>query len=547
MWSAHEVDGRIAAKNAVKIRAALRNSIDARRVFENYLTTQPAVSVNEGQDRARARAWALLNLRINNEALKQALLRLYAEAWVTGDLVAKQEIQIALSEQSKSADITKAEDDVMIIDWDKWLPGDPASAMLLDQPQAFQELVSRSGNLITGLDKTGYELIGSALEESIRLGLSPSRAAKRINETIGSPARALSIAITESSRVMNASAMNRYKESGIKQHKWMPVLAVAGGGVACERCAQNTGQVVNIGALFNSGNTQPPAHPHCRCNLQPVLPDYSELFDKDGNYVPPPVNQHGVTDIGVPSEPVTIGGIKKDDLLNLSNRSKNSIMGFVNAPVNTRGDIALQHAYDIKGYNGLPQVLSPAEFEKAASKADVRVYRGIAGVDAAKYAEAYKTGEHYAGYGVFGNGTYTSINIETAIKYSGAGVKPVTDNPFGQVLDILIPDKSKYIEQNKLFRLGQEARKAVQEEISVLKKGLFQAAVNKDKLLEEAINKEIQQLENAYSWIQDNGTLATLLGYDGMYVNIDARMPNGEDEYFYIILNRAKVIVKGNK
>jgi hypothetical protein len=91
--------------------------------------------------------------------------------------------------------------------------------------------------------------------------------------------------------------MNRYKESGIKQHKWMPVLAVAGGGVACERCAQNTGQVVEIGASFNSGNTQPPAHPHCRCNLQPVLPDYSELFDKDGNYVAPPVNQNGVTDI----------------------------------------------------------------------------------------------------------------------------------------------------------------------------------------------------------------------------------------------------------
>jgi SPP1 gp7 family putative phage head morphogenesis protein len=297
MWSAHEVDGRIAAKNAVKIRAALRNSIDARRVFENYLTTQPNVSDNEGQDRARARAWALLNLRINNESLKQALMRLYGEAWVTGDLVAQQEIQIAQSEQSKSADITKAEDEVMIIDWDTWQPGDAASAMLLDPPKAFQDLVSRSGNLITGLDKTGYELIGTALADSIRLGLSPSRAAKRINETIGNPARALTIAVTESSRVMNASAMNRYKASGIKQHKWMPVLAVAGGGVACERCAQNTGQVVEIGASFNSGNTQPPAHPHCRCNLQPVLPDYSELFDKDGNYVAPPVNQNGVTDI----------------------------------------------------------------------------------------------------------------------------------------------------------------------------------------------------------------------------------------------------------
>jgi hypothetical protein len=65
-WGAHEADGRIAARNAVKIRAALRQSIDAKRVFETYLKTQPHASGNLTQDRARARAWALLNLRFDN-------------------------------------------------------------------------------------------------------------------------------------------------------------------------------------------------------------------------------------------------------------------------------------------------------------------------------------------------------------------------------------------------------------------------------------------------------------------------------------------------
>jgi SPP1 gp7 family putative phage head morphogenesis protein len=425
MWSAHEVDGRIAAKNAVKIRAALRNSIDARRVFENYLTTQPAVSVNEGQDRARARAWALLNLRINNEALKQALLRLYAEAWVTGDLVAEQEIQIAQSEQSKSADITKAEDDVMIIDWDTWQPGDAASAMLLDPPQAFQNLVSRSGNLITGLDKTGYELIGTALADSIRLGLSPSRAAKRINETIGSPARALSIAVTESSRVMNASAMNRYKESGIKQHKWMPVLAVAGGGVACERCAQNTGQVVNIGASFNSGNTQPPAHPHCRCNLQPVLPDYSELFDKDGNYVAPPVNQNGVTDI---APNVSDFQIRRG--FTLTETQETIIEGYQNMDFTPMNDLLRIPNATLEKYNELHyDKLNPVTWKKINNKIKelkniiesapaleqtTTVYRGIKG-DAAKKLRKLGAGSTYKEPGFVS----TSFSDEVARRFQG--------------------------------------------------------------------------------------------------------------------------------
>jgi SPP1 gp7 family putative phage head morphogenesis protein len=275
MWGAHEADGRIAARNATKIRAALQNSLNAKQVFENYLTTQPAISTNQAQDRARARSWALLHLRLNNEALKQALLRLYAEAWVTGKAAAEEEVNIATREQKKSFTIIKS--DIATIDWSKWEPGDAASAMLLDPPKAFQDLVESSGALIKGLDNTGYELVGTALADSIRLGLSPAKAAKIINLQIGNPARALTIAVTESSRVMNASAINRYKEMGIEQVKWMPVLSVVGGGKACDQCAENTGQIVTMGSSFNSGVTQPPQHPHCRCNLLPVIPDYANM------------------------------------------------------------------------------------------------------------------------------------------------------------------------------------------------------------------------------------------------------------------------------
>lgn len=290
-WSAHQVDGRIAANNAVKIRAALRNSIDAKKVFEEYQLTQPNVSDNQAQDRARARSWAMLHIKVDNSALVTALQRLWAEMWVAGDLSAAEAIQ-----QAKEM---KKADNIATIDWDTWKPGDLATSLLLQPPKAFKDLLDASGVMIQGLDKTGYERVGTALADSIRLGLSPSRAAKLINESIGDAARALTIAITESSRAMNAGAINRYKEAKLNQMEWMTVLSVAGGSSACDICAPNAGQVVEIGRAFNSGSYQPPAHPHCRCTLLPVIPDYT-------------TGQNGVTDIAPKPEiaPVTDRGRK---------------------------------------------------------------------------------------------------------------------------------------------------------------------------------------------------------------------------------------------
>jgi len=302
MWRAQEVDGRIAAKNAVKIRAALRQSIDAKRIYAQYQETQPAVTDNPTQDRTRARAWAIMNVRFGNESLRTALTRLYAEAWVTGDLAAR----AALVDMRKGEKaLTKADDldaNVSTIDWDTWQPGDAASAMLLDPPQAFQNLVQRSGNLISGLDKTGYDQIGTALADAIRTGMPPSKAAKLIQDAVGSPARALTIAVTENSRVMNAAAMQRYRDAGIQQVKWMAVTAV--GGAPCEKCAQNIGQVVELGASFNSGQMQPPAHPHCRCNLLPEIPDYEGYLNSLGYQVNPTSGAITTPNIGLDADSI---------------------------------------------------------------------------------------------------------------------------------------------------------------------------------------------------------------------------------------------------
>ena len=84
MLGVHQVDGRIAEGAAVKIRAALKKSVDAKQVILDYMHTHPTVSEFISQDRARARAWAMHNVTLDHDAVESALRQHYADMYVTG-------------------------------------------------------------------------------------------------------------------------------------------------------------------------------------------------------------------------------------------------------------------------------------------------------------------------------------------------------------------------------------------------------------------------------------------------------------------------------
>jgi SPP1 gp7 family putative phage head morphogenesis protein len=281
IWGAHKAEGRLAAKNATKIRAALGQQIDPKRVYDRYQETQPIKSDNLAQDRARARSWAMLNVGLNLDPVYTALVRLWTEAYVMGQLAAREAIQ-------KTKELQKAEDKDYI-DWDNWTPGDEVTAALVRPPSALQRLIEAGGSRIRGLEKETYNEIGSALGESIALGLTSNQAARLIQGHVQSASRALTIAITETNRVSSYAAMETYKEFGLEQQEWLPINP-------CDICALNDGAVVNIGSPFPSGVTQPPQHPNCRCALIPVIPDMSEQPNENGvvDIAPPPPEQISV-------------------------------------------------------------------------------------------------------------------------------------------------------------------------------------------------------------------------------------------------------------
>jgi SPP1 gp7 family putative phage head morphogenesis protein len=271
-----KADGRIAAKNAVKIRAALRELADYKKLYLQYQETMPESSGNLARDRTRARAWAIMNVtQLRTEALASSLWRMWAEAYVLGTVAASEWLRI-------TRELNKADNDVSV-DWDNWKPGDRAATLMLQRPKAFQQILDSTNVTIRGLTRTSITDIGNSLAEAIDLGLDASSAALLISRNVASPARALTIAITEQNRVISAATMERYKEAGLEKQEW----AVSD---PCDICAKNDGAIVPIGTSFPSGDTQPPAHPHCRCVLLPVIPGMEEELEMPGATIITPPN-----------------------------------------------------------------------------------------------------------------------------------------------------------------------------------------------------------------------------------------------------------------
>jgi SPP1 gp7 family putative phage head morphogenesis protein len=274
-----KADGRIAAKNAVKIRAALRELADYKKLYLQYQETMPESSGNLARDRTRARAWAIMNVtQFRTEALASSLWRMWAEAYVLGTVAATEWLRI-------TRELNKAEGDVTV-DWDNWKPGDRAATLMLQRPKAFQQILDSTNVTIRGLTQTSITDIGNSLAEAIELGLDASSAALLIGRNVASPARALTIAITEQNRVISAATMERYKEAGLEKQEW----AVSD---PCAICAKNDGAVVPIGTSFPSGDIQPPAHPHCRCVLLPVIPGMEEDDGVGGTTTTPTTDADG--------------------------------------------------------------------------------------------------------------------------------------------------------------------------------------------------------------------------------------------------------------
>lgn len=289
---ARKASARVVAKNAVKIRAALAASVDGRRIYTQYMDTHPPVTKNQTEARMRARAWAMHGAILDMTAYKKALAKHYADMYVLGQREALENMAEGVKAQKAPAGaVTKPVkydpngmpifDPGFSIDWLTWEPGNPAAAALLSKPGGLKDLLGDIDIQARGIADYSHDLLGTALADGIAKGKTPVQIANDIRDSLSAPERALTIAITEGQRAKISANLDSYAANNVEQIEWTvndPEDA---------DCLDNDGKIVNMGDEFPSGDTQPPVHPNCQCDVIPVMPDlsgtpeYADLSDEE--------------------------------------------------------------------------------------------------------------------------------------------------------------------------------------------------------------------------------------------------------------------------
>jgi hypothetical protein len=166
-----------------------------------------------------------------------------------------------------------------------------------------------------------------------------------------------------------------------------------------------------------------------------------------------------------------------------------------------RGLTAIQEA---QGFNGEPKVVSREEFDRALAAGEVtEAHRGLTGAQAEQFAEEYRSGPHWPGFGQYGSGTYATTDPAFFESQFGGG------------------DPDWQIGATLRIGLRSDARVAPVSEI-------------RSKL------SEFQRANPGMSTRSDGtagnlGRFAATLGYDAMSVEADDEL---------VILNRTAVIVE---
>jgi hypothetical protein len=500
-WPEQKVVVRLTTKRATNIKQAFKSAIDGDAIAQAWAETHPAGGSVSPQT---ARDWTLAHAVVNQKPLQYALSRIYADGYTLGVKVA--ETRLTGLKKGVTAGI---------VDWSTWKPGLPSAAALVKPRGGLKQLLdSRKITVANEITRTKLDRIGTALSRSLSKGDTTKETAKAINAIIADPQHALVIAQTELSRAMSVASRDSYEEANIEQVEWL----VAEG---CEDCQENAdASPIGIDETFPSGDSEPPAHPNCMCALAPYYDfnapetpnvDTPDFADEAQSLAEDMIAESLPEEISAP-EP---SDVTFDEMLQIGKDVPE--IGMSNE------DLWLNAIQNRMGFNALPTLVNEANLKTLTDKGWTPVYRGISGRSkrdpefAAKVINEFKTGEHYAGNGIFGSGTYTSTWISTAKNYA--------DQINSNVMHMAVSPTAKIIDHEKIV-------KTLKKELEIIAKK--EGKVDMAALWRDPITYE------KYKVFADTGRYAASKGYDVIRVTEGT---GHKEEHYYVILNRAKVAV----
>jgi hypothetical protein len=262
---------RLAARRAALIRQALRQSVNISQVQEDWASAQPNA---ESMTTEQARQWARTNVRLNSEPLMTAFRTLYLESYLLGEDIAMNSIAKAkINKAPTKQQLQRA----VGINWDNWKAGNRAAALLVSKPRGLSTLLDGRGVTIQGINRTTLDRIGTRLANALAQGLPPSEV--DLSDFFDDSERALAIAQTEMSRAVATASRQLYEESGVELVEWIVADP-------CDLCQENADvSPIRIDDTFPSGDTEPPAHPNCVCDISPYVVDTRDIGEDALSYI----------------------------------------------------------------------------------------------------------------------------------------------------------------------------------------------------------------------------------------------------------------------
>ena len=262
---------RLAARRASLIRQALRESVNISQVQEDWASAQPNA---ESMTTEQARQWARTNVRLNSEPLMTAFRTLYAESYLLGEDIAMNSIAKAkINKAPTKQQLQRA----VGINWDNWKAGNRAASLLVSKPRGLSTLLDNRGVAIQGINRTTLDRIGTRLANALAQGLPPSEV--DLSDFFDDSERALAIAQTEMSRAVATASRQLYEESGVELVEWIVADP-------CDLCQENADvSPIRIDDTFPSGDTEPPAHPNCVCDISPYVVDTRDIGEDALSYI----------------------------------------------------------------------------------------------------------------------------------------------------------------------------------------------------------------------------------------------------------------------
>lgn len=234
-------------------------------------------------------------------------------------------------------------------------------------------------------------------------------------------------------------------------------------------------------------------HPQCSSYITAVLKEEYLTGNFGGNSSSSEMVQGRVLDA---SNSETIRNIENNpDLLNRKSEA---------------GDVTLSELLKEQGFDGKPRLVSSEEMDALIENGWSESFRGLTDK---KFTNQFREGDLYAGFGVYGNGTYSAYGGEKALDIARgyAGVD-------GGVMRIALSPDAKVIDYRDLYALyDDDWYDKMSEQIS------------------EATGDVKKQLQAELQLKSSMDKSAILLGYDAI------RVPH---EQYYVILNRTALAVQ---